>query len=264
MYYTLKGTESEAKFTYKTLADELSNCVLAFWNACIIEYCIVNQKMNGIQLNHEGDIAWLFITNYRAFTDNVYNRRIERDFVDWILSCPLMRCYVDPEFLMLVDNSSISWSTFEAKRDLRNSRFIKNEIERIEGLIKKHDEDIEEISGKINALIEAHSNERKKIILEEELNRKDLNRKEKEDINDEIKHIDFLIRMVKPSDSFEDLENIQHQQKMQRLRYVTQMNDLKQKLSDVEDISKKIESKYYKYVSDFSYNVYDLLTNQML
>lgn len=70
--------------------------------------------------------------------------------------------------------------------------------------------------------------------------------------------------MIKPSETFEELEDNQHQQKMQRLRYVTQMNDLKQKLSDVEDISKKIESKYYKYVSDFSYNVYDLLTNQML
>lgn len=264
MYYTLKGIESEVKSTYTTLADELSNCVLAFWNACIIEYCIVNQKMNGIQLNHDGDIAWLFITNYRAFTKNVYNRRIERTFVGWILSCPLMRCYVDPEILMLIDHSSISWNTFESKRDLRNSRVIKKEIERIEGLVKKNDEDIDGISGKINSLIEAHSNERKKIILEEELNRKDLSRKEKEDINDEIKHIDFLIRMIKPSETFEELEDNQHQQKMQRLRYVTQMNDLKQKLSDVEDTSEKKESEYYKYVSDFSYNVYDLLTNQML
>ena len=264
MYYTLKGTESEVKSTYKTLADELSNCVLAFWNACIIEFSIVNKKMNGIQLNHEGDIAWLFITNYRAFTDNVYNRSIERDFVDWILSCPLMRCYVDPEILMLIDNSSISWNTFEAKRDLRNSRFIKKEIERIEGLVKKNDEDIDDISGKINSLIEAHSNERKKIILEEELNRKDLSRKEKDDINDEIKHIDFLIRMLKPSETLEELEDNQHQQKMQRLRYVTQTNDLKQKLSDVEDMSKIIESNSFIDASDISYNVFDLLTNQML
>lgn len=67
MYYTLKGAESEVMSTYKTLADELSNCVLAFWNACIIEYSIVNQSIKDIQLNHEGDIAWLFLTNYRVF-----------------------------------------------------------------------------------------------------------------------------------------------------------------------------------------------------
>lgn len=171
---------------------------------------------------------------------------------------------MDPEILMLIDNSSISWNTFEAKRDLRNSRFIKKEIERIEGLVKKNDEDIDDISGKINSLIEAHSNERKKIILEEELNRKDLSRKEKDDINDEIKHIDFLIRMLKPSETLEELEDNQHQQKMQRLRYVTQTNDLKQKLSDVEDMSKIIESNSFIDASDISYNVFDLLTNQML
>lgn len=62
MYYTLKGAESEVESTYNTLANELSNYVLAFWNACIIEYSIVNQCIKNIQLNHEGDIARLFVT----------------------------------------------------------------------------------------------------------------------------------------------------------------------------------------------------------
>lgn len=70
--------------------------------------------------------------------------------------------------------------------------------------------------------------------------------------------------MLKPSETLEELEDNQHQQKMQRLRYVTQTNDLKQKLSDVEDMSKIIESNSFIDASDISYNVFDLLTNQML
>lgn len=262
MYYTLKGAESEVVSTYKSLADELSNCVLAFWNACIIEHSIVNKKMNGIQLNHQGDIAWLFITNYRAFIiNNVYNRRNEKTFVDWILSCPLMRCYVDPEILRLIDNSSISWNAFEAKRNLRNSDFVKKEIEKIEGLIKKYDDDLDEISGKINSIIEARSHERKKIILEEELKRKDLDRKEKEEINDDIKHIDLFISLLKPLEPLEELENIQRQTKMQRLRYVNQKNGLKEKLDDAEIKSNKKGSKSNQHVFTIPYNVYEEIAN---
>lgn len=266
MYYTLKGAESEIMSTYKTLADELSNCVLAFWNACIIEYSIVNQSIKDIQLNHEGDIAWLFITNYRVFEKNVNNGKMDGSFVNWIIDCPLMRCYVDPDILKLIDNSSIGWENFEKKRTLRNLSFIQNEIGKIDGLINTYDEELKEITSKIRDLIEVHTQERKRIILEEELKRKDIDRKEKENINNEIKHIDLFIAFVKFSEPLEELEESQRRQKMQRLRYVAQKNDLEKKIASEKEKLDKMKYPYknvYKY-SNITYNVYDLLTNQML
>lgn len=266
MYFTLKGAESEVVSTNKTLADEISNCILAFWNACIIEYSIVNQSLKGIQLNHEGDIAWLFITNYRIFSGNVNNRNIDSSFIDWIIACPLMRCYVDPEILMLIDNSSLDWKDFEKKRAQRNSNFIQDEIKKLNRLIKKYDKELDDISSRINQLIEVRLQERQKIILEEELKRKDLDRVEKEKINNEIKQIDLLIAYVKPSESLEELEDSKRNQKMLRLRYVAQKNDLEQKIPNNEGMLMEVKfsrKDTYRY-TECTYNVYDLLTNQML
>lgn len=144
---------------------------------------------------------------------------------------------------------------------MRNSDFVKKEIDKIEGLIKEYDDDLDEISGKINSIIEAHSHERKKIILEEELKRKDLDRKEKEEINDDIKHIDLLISLLKPLETLEELENIQRQKKMQRLRYVNQKNGLKEKIADAEIKSNKKGSKSNQHIFTIPYNVYEEIAN---
>lgn len=191
---------------------------------------------------------------------------MDGSFVNWIIDCPLMRCYVDPDILKLIDNSSIGWENFEKKRTLRNLSFIQNEIGKIDGLINTYDEELKEITSKIRDLIEVHTQERKRIILEEELKRKDIDRKEKENINNEIKHIDLFIAFVKFSEPLEELEESQRRQKMQRLRYVAQKNDLEKKIASEKEKLDKMKYPYknvYKY-SNITYNVYDLLTNQML
>lgn len=264
MYYTLKGAESEVESTYNTIANELSNYVLAFWNACIIEYSIVNQCINNIQLNHEGDIARLFVTNYKAFSRNVKNRDMETSFVDWIIACPLMRCYVDPEVLMIIADPSIEWNVFDIKRKMRNLKFIKKELTKIEEKIEKYNDNIKEITIKRQQIIEAQAQKRYKTILEEELNKKDLDIKEKEKLNNEIKQIDLLLLHLEPTETLEKLEDSHRHGKMMRVRYQAQKNDLEKELAEIEKCSKDINSKKIKEYSIIPYNVYDELTNQML
>ena len=264
MYYTLKGAESEVESTYNTLANELSNYVLAFWNACIIEYSIVNQCINNIQLNHEGDIARLFVTNYKAFSRNVKNRDMETSFVDWIIACPLMKCYVDPEILRIIENPSIEWKVFDTKRRMRNLKFIKEELTKIEEKIDNYDDDIKEITIKRQQIIEAQAQKRYKIILEEELNKKDLDRKEKEKLINEIKRIDLLLLHLESTETLENLEDSHRRGKMMRVRYQAKKNDLEYELAEIEKCTKDLNSKIIKDTSIIPYNVYDLLTNQML
>lgn len=264
MYYTLKGAESEVESTYNTLANELSNYVLAFWNACIIEYSIVNQCINNIQLNHEGDIARLFVTNYKAFSRNVKNRDMETSFVDWIIACPLMKCYVDPEILRIIENPSIEWKVFDTKRRMRNLKFIKEELTKIEEKIDNYDDDIKEITIKRQQIIEAQAQKRYKIILEEELNKKDLDRKEKEKLINEIKRIDLLLLKLESTETLENLEDSHRRGKMMRVRYQAKKNDLEYELAEIEKCTKDLNSKIIKDTSIIPYNVYDLLTNQML
>ena len=264
MYYTLKGAESEVESTYNTLANELSNYVLAFWNACIIEYSIVNQCINNIQLNHEGDIARLFVTNYKAFSRNVKNRDMETSFVDWIIACPLMKCYVDSEILRIIENPSIEWKVFDTKRRMRNLKFIKEELTKIEEKIDNYDDDIKEITIKRQQIIEAQAQKRYKIILEEELNKKDLDRKEKEKLINEIKRIDLLLLHLESTETLEKLEDSHRRGKMMRVRYQAKKNDLEYELAEIEKCTKDLNSKIIKDTSIIPYNVYDLLTNQML
>ena len=264
MYYTLKGAESEVESTYNTLANELSNYVLAFWNACIIEYSIVNQCIKNIQLNHEGDIARLFVTNYKAFSRNVKNRDMETSFVDWIIACPLMRCYVDPEVLRIIEDPSIEWNVFDTRRRMRNLKFIKEELSIIEEKIDNYDDDIKEITIKRQQIIEAQAQKRYKIILKEELNNKDLDIKEKEKLNNEIKQIDLLLLHLEPTETLEKLEDSHRRVKMMRVRYLAKKNDLEKELAEIEECSKDIDSKNIKEYSIIPYNVYDELTIQML
>lgn len=264
MYYTLKGAESEVESTYNTLTNELSNYVLAFWNACIIEYSIVNQCIKNIQLNHEGDIARLFVTNYKAFSRNVKNRDMETSFVDWIIACPLMRCYVDPEVLRIIEDPSIEWNVFDARRRMRNLKFIKEELSKIEEKIDNYDDDIKEITIKRQQIIEAQAQKRYKTILEEELNKQDLNIKEKEKLNNEIKQIDLLLLHLEPTETLENLEDSHRRVKMMRVRNLAKKNDLEKELAEIEECSKDIDSKNIKEYSIIPYNVYDELTIQML
>lgn len=264
MYYTLKGAESEVESTYNTLANELSNYVLAFWNACIIEYSIVNQCIKNIQLNHEGDIARLFVTNYKAFSRNVKNRDMETSFVDWIIACPLMRCYVDPEVLGIIEDPSIEWNVFDTRRRMRNLKFIKEELSKIEEKIDNYDDDIKEITIKRQKIIEAQAQKRYKIILKEELNNKDLDIKEKEKLNNEIKQIDLLLLHLEPTETLEKLEDSHRRVKMMRVRNLAKKNDLEKELAEIEECSKDIDSKNIKVYSIIPYNVYDELTNQMI
>ena len=175
-----------------------------------------------------------------------------------------MRCYVDPEVLRIIEDPSIEWNVFDTRRRMRNLKFIKEELSIIEEKIDNYDDDIKEITIKRQQIIEAQAQKRYKIILKEELNNKDLDIKEKEKLNNEIKQIDLLLLHLEPTETLEKLEDSHRRVKMMRVRYLAKKNDLEKELAEIEECSKDIDSKNIKEYSIIPYNVYDELTIQML
>ena len=102
MYYTLnditpKGTVNESA----EMREYISNYILAFWNACIVEDCIVNGEVKGIELGHEGKIVDIFMYNYwKRFLEK---HQEKNSFAKWMISCPLLQSYVAERVLKYIN-----------------------------------------------------------------------------------------------------------------------------------------------------------------
>lgn len=102
MYYTFNditpnGTVNESA----EMREYISNYILAFWNACIVEDCIVNGEVKGIELGHDGKIVDIFMYNYwKRFLEK---HQKKNSFAKWMISCPLLQSYVASRVLKFVD-----------------------------------------------------------------------------------------------------------------------------------------------------------------
>lgn len=102
MYYTFNditpnGTVNESA----EMREYISNYILAFWNACIVEDCIVNGEVKGIELGHDGKIVDIFMYNYwKRFLEK---HQEKNSFAKWMISCPLLQSYVASRVLKFVD-----------------------------------------------------------------------------------------------------------------------------------------------------------------
>lgn len=83
------------------MREYISNYILAFWNACIVEDCIVNGEVKGIELGHDGKIVDIFMYNYwKRFLEK---HQEKNSFAKWMISCPLLQSYVASRVLKFVD-----------------------------------------------------------------------------------------------------------------------------------------------------------------
>lgn len=102
MYYTLNditpnGTVNESA----EMRECFSNYILAFWNACIVEDCIVNGEVKGIELGHDGKIVDIFMYNYWKRFLEKHQEKIS--FAKWMISCPLLQSYVAERVLKFIN-----------------------------------------------------------------------------------------------------------------------------------------------------------------
>lgn len=108
MYYTLNDITPKGTVNNIETSEYISNYILAFWNACIVEDCIVSGKVEGIEFGHEGSLADIFMHNYwkRFFEQH----RGKKSFANWVIGCPLLQSYVSAVVLKFIKEKNITES----------------------------------------------------------------------------------------------------------------------------------------------------------
>ena len=87
-----------------TLGDYISNAVLAFWNAAIVEKLLLTEQKDKIDQDNSGDtLLTIFFRNYIEFHKLKSTGGNRSLFVEWLLSCPLLKAYIDPFILELMN-----------------------------------------------------------------------------------------------------------------------------------------------------------------
>ena len=87
-----------------TLGDYINNAVLAFWNAAIVEKLLLTEQKDKIDQDNSGDtLLTIFFRNYIEFHKLKSTGGNRSLFVEWLLSCPLLKAYIDPFILELMN-----------------------------------------------------------------------------------------------------------------------------------------------------------------
>ena len=126
MYYTLNditpnGTVNESA----EMREYFSNYILAFWNACIVEDCIVNGEVKGIELGHDGKIVDIFMYNYwKRFLEN---HQEKNSFAKWMISCPLLQSYVAGRVLDFVNKEDVTEAVVKEYVEINQFDFLLNQ-----------------------------------------------------------------------------------------------------------------------------------------
>ncbi len=157
MYYTFKDVDLNQGTDSQNLGVRFSNYVIAFWNACIVEECIINNKMDGIQFGHEKEIVRIFISNYRRISNypriskgNGDDDFWKNSFAKAMTECPLLRCYVDPTILAMMNHRELGWKAYESSKLEIKSAGDKEMIETLNREIKNRDDLIANTEKELN------------------------------------------------------------------------------------------------------------------
>lgn len=116
-----------------SLGERISNTVIAFWNAVIVESFIAANSSTLITLDHEGNIKQIFLKNYRTFLDKRHLLDYQETIV-WMLECPLLKEYVDPYISYILHMEKAILPADDIKTDM-----FMDTVD-IEPIIKLHDD----------------------------------------------------------------------------------------------------------------------------
>ena len=104
LYYTLNDMDTFGQDENNAFIGEyMSKWVISLWNSCIVEECLAENNIDGIDLSHDEDIIRIFLKNYNCFQKKIEDTEIDgvTSFSAWLLECPLLECYVDTDILAL-------------------------------------------------------------------------------------------------------------------------------------------------------------------
>lgn len=139
---------------YITLGTRWNDIVLTLLNAAIVEDGI-EYGWDKLDINQFGDISHIYMKNWNVLQAN-YNE--ELCFSGWLVNCPLLKLYIRPLILKMIENNR--WSTGESMADLLSYDQWEYEIEGIQLKLSKIEvfcKEEEEMLAQLDVLDKYHA-----------------------------------------------------------------------------------------------------------
>lgn len=196
MYYTLNDITPKGNVEAAERGEYICNYILSFWNACIVEDCIVNNEIFGIELGHEGNMTEIFLNNY-AYYCHVFNEKERcKHFSYWIINCPVLMSYVDSDILHFLgqkETNRESVKGYVLKSVITKLRMQDNSLE---NMLELTEHAYKDIQTKLDKFESVHHIELEISIIKNEINKKD----------NSYKQNTFLLETLKQKQA--DLKNL--------------------------------------------------------
>lgn len=172
MYYTLNDITPKGNVEEQERGEYVCNYILAFWNACIVEDCIVNNEIFGIELGHEGNMTEIFLNNYAHYCHVFTEKDRYKHFAYWIVKCPLLMSYVDPDIILFLGQKEIKKENVKGyvlKSVIAKLRIQDNSLG---GMLDSTEYMYHEVQGKLDKYESVHNIELEISTIINEINKK--------------------------------------------------------------------------------------------
>lgn len=124
-YYTMINIDGDK--SYSNAAEKLNAYIIALWNAALVECEQENDSNTYLNLNNNRDIEDIFIDNYKEYIakNSKHNKKANIDSVfKWLLESPILKLYINPFLLFLIEDLKSGNKTLYFKGLLRYDRII--------------------------------------------------------------------------------------------------------------------------------------------
>ena len=159
-YFTIIQIDEEH---YSNLGTKLNDIILSLINAAIVEDALeANVEIN---INHIGDIAHIFISNWTEAHYRKGKSKAMSDFSKWILDCPLLQIFLNP---VLIHLTKSEWkypeyvsAMLHYDRWMSKLEMLKDEVNEVNKDVEKQTKivhQISEIEHQVNELTNNKSN----------------------------------------------------------------------------------------------------------
>ena len=114
-YYTLIHIEQNSDALvgyYGSVGDKFSLFIVALLNSALVEE-VIEKHLEGFEYNNIGDVELIYVRNLEKYKEYIadkdkygyyqYSELLPDSLYDWLQICPLLRAYVNPIILQLMD-----------------------------------------------------------------------------------------------------------------------------------------------------------------
>ena len=175
LYYTLNDMDTFGQDENNALIGEyMSKWVISLWNSCIVEECLAENNIDGIDLSHDEDIIRIFLKNYNCFQKKIEDKEIDgvTSFSAWLLECPLLECYVDTDILALREYRALDINLYKLIKANSTKKILITQKESLQKELNDVENSLRELEQNISFADELENIDKEIEVINMELEKK--------------------------------------------------------------------------------------------